>query len=156
AQIAGVDKRDPDALFAGRVDQRLAQLVAVTVEVMELADRGDPRLEHLTKNELGMLEVVGGIPLGVAIHPLAPLPEIAASRLDLPAQQALKGVAVRVGEPRHGPAFQDHSVVRRKRVLLDRADAAGLDLDQDVLGAVAEPGLLGVPLARTVQSETPG
>src|SRR5438128_2457667 len=76
---------------------------------------------------------------------------IAAARFNLSPQQTLKRVAVNVGEAGHRPAFQDHGVGRRKRVLLNRLDAPALDLDQDVLGAVAEPGLLGVPLARTVQ-----
>ena len=123
---------------------------------MELADRGDPRLEHLAKDELSVLEVVGRVPFGEAIHLRPPLPEIAATRLDLAAQQALKGVAVHVGQARDGPAPQRDRVRRRGRALLDRRDAAVVDLDQHVLGAMAQPRLLGVPAPRAFHSSSMG
>ena len=151
AQVAGVDQRDPDPLLGGGVDQGLPQLVAMAVEVVELADGGDAGLEHLAEDKAAVLEVVGRVPLGVAVHALPPLPEVAAARLDLAPEQALERVAVDVGEARDRPALEGHRVRWSESVLHHRRDATALDLDEHVLGAAAEPGLLGVPFARADQ-----
>ena len=153
AQVARIDQRELDPLLGRGVDERLAELVALSVQVVELADRGDPGLEHLPKHQPAVLEIVGGVPLGVAVHALAPLPEIAPAGLHLPAEKPLERVAVDVGEAGHRPAFEHRCVVGGERVLFDRLDATALDLDEHVLGAAADPRLLGVPPPGSVQRQ---
>ena len=151
AQVARVDERDPNSFLARRIDESHPELVPVTVQVMELADRGDTGLQHLAEHEPRVVEVVGRLPVRIAVHALSPFPEIAATRLDLTPQQALERVAVHVGETRNCPTLERHRVVRNTRHALgDRCDATGCDFEQNVFRAVAEPRLLGVPATRPV------
>src|SRR5439155_24124682 len=92
AQVTRIDQRDADAFLACGVDQSFAQLVAVTVQVVELTDSRDPGLQHLSKHEPAVVEVVGGPSIRKAIHLVAPLPEVATARLSLPQQQTLEGM----------------------------------------------------------------
>ncbi len=142
--------RTPSASLSSST--RLAQLVAVAVQVVELAHCGDAGLEHLAENQTRMIEVVGGLPLGEAIHAIAPLPEVARPGLDLAPKKALKRMTVHIRQPGNCPSLEHDRGRRRKRVVLDCLDASVFDLDQDVLGTTAEPRLLGVPRARSVQS----
>ena len=107
---AGVVKETDAGVVVSGGQQGPAHLVGVVVrravglvvEVVELGDPGEARLEHL---HVGVgrdrLEVVRGQALDEAIHLLAPGPEriaFAAAALRQPCHGALEGVAVQVGE----------------------------------------------------------
>ena len=117
----------------------------MTVQVVELTDSRDPGLQHLSEHEPAVVEVVGGPPLGEAIHLVAPLPEVATARLNLSSQQTLEGMTVDVGQAGNRPALQGDGVGRRRCAFAYGLDASGLDFDQHVFAAMAQPRLLGVP-----------
>src|SRR5438045_1610226 len=50
AEVAGVEQGDPDSLGPRRLDQRLAEVVAVPVQVVEFANRRDARVQHLAED----------------------------------------------------------------------------------------------------------
>ncbi len=152
AQVARVDQRDPDPNLARGLDQRLSELVAVPVQVMELADGRDAGFQHLLKYSARVFGVIGTVPLGPPVHLLPPGPEIARSGFHLTTQRVLKGVAVDIRETGDRPPGEDHRVRGTRGARSDRFDRSGFDLDQDVLGGESEPRLLSVPEAGAVQS----
>ncbi len=95
----------------------------VVVEVVELADAGEPGLEHLHV-EVGCdgLDVVGGHGEGEAVHLRAPGPEVVA------------GGAAELGEARHGAL---------EGVAVDVGHTGDEDLDALVSGAGGDVGLDG-------------
>ena len=77
-QVARVDESDADAPRGSGLEQCLAHLVAVPVQVVELADRRDAGLQHLAKHVSAMFEVGFGVEVfRGSIHELSPLPEVA-------------------------------------------------------------------------------
>ena len=89
AEVAGVEQRDPDAGLGRRLDQGVAHRVRVVVrrpvrlvvQVVELADAGDPGRRHLAVGRPRQREVAVGVePLRHGVHLLAPGPERAAAR----------------------------------------------------------------------------
>ena len=104
---------------------------AAVVEVVELADRRDAGQRHLGEGRAREREVAVRIePLGERVHLLAPGPERAAAVLGAPAQGALEGVRVGVGEPgQREPVEPPCAGRRRRRAARHRRDPAVLDLD---------------------------
>ena len=110
-EVAGVEQGEPQAGVPRRLDERLAHRVGVgvgppaevVVQVVELADDGDPGQHHLGEDRPSQGEVgVGREVPRDGIHLLAPRPEVAAVAVRAPAQRAVEGVAVGVGEARAG------------------------------------------------------
>ena len=101
--------------------------VGVVVQVVELADTGEARLQHLHEGQRGdRLEIVGCEPLDEAVHRVAPGPEIvapgAARRFGEPRHGALEGVAVEIGQTRQ-PDRMARVARLCRRAGLDRGDA---------------------------------
>ena len=85
------------------------------VEVVELADRGDPGERHLAEGGAGEAEVALRVePRGDLVHLLAPGPEAAAAALGVAAQGAVEGVRVGVGEPGQGEPVEAGRAGRRR------------------------------------------
>ena len=110
-EVAGVQQgepmrrrpRRPAARPPWRAGRSTAAAGAV-VDVVELADRGDPGQRHLRVHGAGQGPVgVRVEPGGDGVHRLAPGPERAAAAVRAPAQRAVERVAVRVGEARAAP-----------------------------------------------------
>ena len=106
-EVAGVEQGQPDAGVGGGLDQRLRHRVRVgvrppparVVQVVELADAGDPGQRHLGVGGPGQRQVAVRVEAGGdGVHPLAPGPERAAPVVGAPAQRPVEGVRVRVGE----------------------------------------------------------
>ena len=159
-QVAGVEQGDPDPGLARGGDQRRADLVRIVVglaagrvvEVVELADRGDPGERHLGEGRPGEAEVALGVePRRERVHLLAPGPEAPAPALRAAAQRAVKGVRVGVGEARAASAREPLAPAGGATPGLDRGDALALDLDHHPrLGPLAaEPGELAPVAAVT-------
>jgi hypothetical protein len=107
-QVARVEQGDADARLVGGGDQRPADLVGVgvrlaaraVVQVMELAHRGHAGQRHLAEGRPREPVIALGIEaLGECVHLLAPGPEAPPPALRAPAQGAMEGVRVSVGEP---------------------------------------------------------
>src|SRR5438105_14141132 len=62
AQVARIEQRDADPFRCRGLDQRLAQVVAITVQVVKLADSGDARVEHLSEDSARVIEVARPVP----------------------------------------------------------------------------------------------
>ena len=116
------------------------------MQVVEFADRGNARVQHLSEHRARVGGVARAVPtLRGVEHLAAPFPEVATARFGSSAQRFLENVAVHVGEAGEREALQLHRVVRRLHALGHREDAAVLDLDQHVGGDMAQPCLLRVP-----------
>ena len=95
--------------LARRRDQRLAHLVRVVVghaaravvQVVELADRGDPGERHLGEGRARQREVAVGVePVGELVHRARARSRTSRRRAAVAAaQRAVEGVRVGVGEP---------------------------------------------------------
>ena len=134
-EVAGVEQGDPDPGLARGREQRVAHGVRVgvgtagrrVVQVVELADDRVPgqRPSRRTSPGPGRSSVSGSRRCGDRIHLLAPRPEVAAAAVGPPAQRAVEGVAVGVGEAgQHDPGQADVAVVRRARRDSDPAEPA--------------------------------
>ncbi len=146
AQIARVEQGDADALRPRGLDERLAEVVAVAMEVVELADRGDARVQHLAEDGARVGRVARTVPALRRVEHLAPpFPEVAAASLGATAQRFLEHVAVDVGKAWERESFQLHRARGLRRVFGYGLDPAALDLDQHVGGDVPQPCLLSVP-----------
>ena len=99
------------------------------MEIVELADRGEARLQHLHVGEGGdRLDVVGRKPAEETVHHLAPGPEAVGARTAPFGQRghaALEGVAMQVRQARNGDAGD---------VLGALARGAGRDRGDDPVG----------------------
>ena len=100
-QVARVEQRDPDARLRGGVDQRLAHLVRVVVgltagavvQVVELADRGDPGQRHLGERRARERAVAVGIePAASSYIRSRQVQKLPPAPLGAPAQRAMEGV----------------------------------------------------------------
>ncbi len=114
---------DPSA-HLGRIV--VAPPVRPTVQIVELADAGEARLEHLDV-QLGRdrLHVVRGQVAEERVHHLAPAPErIRPAPLREPRQGALERMAVDVGDPGNRPPR--HRLASAAAARLHRRDAAAL------------------------------
>jgi hypothetical protein len=135
---------------------------------MELGDAGVAGLQHLDI-ELGRdrLDLVRVQHADEAVHLLAPAPEIVARAgggLGQPGHGALEGVAVQIGHAGQHDAG-DRLGIAAHRPRRDTGNvAAGVDLDQDVIGpAIGQKGGLGeiarghddafFPCSRSVRSD---
>ena len=106
ADAARLRRGDDAAAGLGRVG--IARPVRCVVQVVELADPGEARLQHLHVGPCRYrLDVVGRHAREEPVHHLAPGPEAVVLRpapLDETGHGALEGVAVHVGDTRHGDA----------------------------------------------------
>src|SRR5215211_2901412 len=153
-QEAGIEERDPDAGIASGLDHRLSHLVRIrirhaartVVEVVELADAGDPGKRHLAEGGASEREIEVWVQARrEAVHRIAPGPEVPPTRLRSAAQRPLEGMGVGVGQPRDRDSVEPVGTGRRRRCAgLDCGDALVPDLDRHPLRdpVVAEPGEL--------------
>ncbi len=112
--IEGGQQRQPDAAhFCGGDDAAaglrrvgIVRAVGRVVQIVELADGGEARFQHLHVGPgRDGLDVVGRHGGEKAVHHLAPGPEavvLGAAPLHQPGHGALEGVAVHIGDARHG------------------------------------------------------
>ena len=124
----------------------------VVVQVVELADGGEARLQHLhVEPGRDRLDIVGRHPRQEAVHHLAPGPEavvLRAATLDEARHGALEGVAVHVGHAGHRDAGEALGTGRRRSVGRDGRDVAPLDRDEHVAApAGLEEGMWDVKLS---------
>ena len=152
-QVARVEQRDPQPGRARGGEHRAAHRVRIlvgravgrVVQVVELADAGDPGERHLAERGPREREARVGIERArQLVHLLAPGPERALAGVRATAQRALERVRVRVGEPGQREPAQLVGVVRIGDARRDRGQVLALDLEQDPrLGCLAaEPGEL--------------
>ena len=101
------------------------------VQVVELADGGEARFQHLHVGPGGdRLDVVGRHAREEAVHDLAPGPEAVVLRpapLGEARHGALEGMAVHVGDAGHGDAREPLRSRRGRGAGLDGRDPAALD-----------------------------
>ena len=152
-QVARVEQRDANACRRCCLEQHLAHLVrlrirraaAIVVQVVELADAGEPGQHHLGERRRGQVAVrVGVEPVGKRVHPIAPRPERAGLAMRAAAQRPMERVAVRVGHSRQRQPGEpvgirsaaitptDTSVIRSPSTVID-------DAPLDLAGEVTEP-----------------
>ena len=148
-EVTGVEQRDPDAGVAGRRQQGGTHRVGIVVglppglvvEVVELADRGHPGQRHLGEHGPGQsviaLRVEGG---GDAVHLVAPRPErTLAATMGPPAQYAVEGVAVGVGEAGQRQPGQPGRARRRGRRHAHSADAVTVEARTSTPAVASSP-----------------
>jgi hypothetical protein len=111
--------------------------VDVVMQIMELAHRGEARLQHFHIGEGGdRLDVVGRQALQEPVHHLAPGPEAVGSRtaaLGKPGHATLERVAMQIGNARNGDAG-DAIGGGARHSCGDRSDASVGDRDADIAG----------------------
>src|SRR5438105_924109 len=146
AQVARIEQRDAYPFRCRGLDQRLAQVVAITVQVVKLADSGDARVEHLSEDSARVIEVARPVPaLRRVEHLTPPFPEVGATRLCASAQRLLERMAVHVCKAGECESLEASGAGRGSRVLGDGLDAPVFDLDENVGRDVAEPCVVRVP-----------
>ena len=162
-QVRRVEQGDPDARIAGGGEQRRPHLVRIrvrravglVVEVVELADTGDPGQRHLGERRAG--EPVVAVRLEAAsrgVHLLPPRPERASAGLRSSAKGAMERVAVHVGEAGDRETGQPDRVGGGLGSGGDRPEPSGrhLDRDRSLRLAVDQGELAPVALSRSQQS----
>ena len=159
-QVAGVEQRDPQPGVRRGPQQDPPHLVGVgvrraaraVVQVVELADAGDPGQRHLGVDGAGEGVVAAGVQRGgEPVHPRPPRPERALVGLHRAAESPVEGVRVGVGQAGQGQPGQQ---MRAGRARLSRAtpgvtavkrSPGGLDQDVALYPAAGQPGELRVP-----------
>jgi len=131
----------------------IALAIGRVVQVVELADPGEPRFQHFHVGLRGhRLALIRAQPVQEAVHQLAPAPEaVARATTDFgqAGHGALEGVAVQVAQPRHHHA-QRLRARRGRRIGGHRHDAALRALDTHRLRpALRQQGVRGVETDRT-------
>ncbi len=133
-EIQGVEERDADAGLGSGGEQRLThgvriairRAIQLVVEVVELADTGDPGQCHFGERGPGKAVIaVRFEPLRSAIHQITPRPEAAAVSLGARTQCPVEGVAVRVRETWNGEAHESGGVARRRVDTASRLNRSG-------------------------------
>jgi CDP-diacylglycerol--glycerol-3-phosphate 3-phosphatidyltransferase len=132
APVGREQEHDLDPGLGGSLDRRVRLREP---DVVELADDGVPRSEHLAVDlDVARTHLVGGQPLGQGQHGVAPAPEVGA--LGTPAQSALERVAVRVDEARQGKRRHDRRILSTVRQLPNALTVARLFMIPAFVGLV--------------------
>ena len=153
-EVTCVEQRDSNPGSSSRFHEHDAHLVWVVVgvavrsvmEVVELADAGDPRKCHFGVRCGRQVEIrIGGETRSKPVHLVTPRPKRAGATVGAAPQRSVEGMGVSVRHARDGQAQRDVRVRRRRRTgnvnrryLLtgNRQDDAGLD------AFAAEPDML--------------
>ncbi len=131
---AGLSRGDDAPAGLGWVG--IARSVRRIVQVVELADAGEARLQHLHVGpRRHRFDVVGRHGREEAIHHLAPGPEavvVGPAPLHQPRHGALEGMAVHIGDTGHGNARRSAGRLALAHGRRDGRDGPPVDGDQDV------------------------